>query len=105
MAGSNAEDLTAELKRAACAAVEARRGELLEISREIHAHPELAFQERRAAALLSDRLERAGLAVERGAYGLETAFAAEFGSAGGRAWRCWPSTTPSRAWAMPAGTT
>jgi amidohydrolase len=79
MAGSNAEDL----KRAACAAVDARRAELLEISREIHAHPELAFQERRAAALLCDHLERAGLAVERGAYGLETAFAADFGAAGG----------------------
>ncbi len=71
-----------ELKEAACAAVDALRSELVLISREIHAHPELAFQERRAAALLADRLERAGLAVERGAFGLETAFAAELGPKG-----------------------
>ena len=52
----------------------------LRLSREIHAHPELAFEERRAAALLIAALREGGLRVEPGAYGLETAFAAEFGS-------------------------
>src|SRR5205814_867509 len=45
-------------------------------------HPELLFEERFAAELLCDMLERAGLEVERGAYGLETAFAARAGSDG-----------------------
>ncbi len=70
----------AELKRAACAAVDGLRDELLRLSHGIHARPELAFEEREAAALLGESMRRAGLEVEAGAYGLETAFAAEFGS-------------------------
>ena len=69
-----------ELKREVCDAIEASRDALLRLSHEIHAHPELAFEERRAAALLIAALRDAGLSVEPGAYGLETAFAAEFGS-------------------------
>jgi len=74
---------TAKLKRDACDAVDAMRDELLELSHTIHANPELAFEEHRAAALLSDAIERAGLEVERSAYGLETAFCSDFGGAGG----------------------
>src|SRR5947209_18680196 len=55
---------------------------LLDASHRIHEHPELLFEERFAAELLCDLLEGAGLEVERGAYGLETAFAARAGSAG-----------------------
>jgi amidohydrolase len=47
-----------------------------DISREIHANPELCYQEHRAAKLLSDALERAGLRVERRLYGIDTAFRA-----------------------------
>jgi amidohydrolase len=72
-----------ELKQSACATVDALREPLLAISHEIHAHPELAFEEFRASRLLCDALEKAGLAVERGAFGLETAFAVEFGPPGG----------------------
>jgi amidohydrolase len=68
------------LKREACDTIEALRAELLRVSRAIHAKPELAFDEHAAAALLCDTLEKAGLVVERGAYGLETAFAADFGA-------------------------
>ena len=68
------------LKQEVCDSVEAARESLLRISREIHAHPELAFEEHRAAALLIAALREAGLRVEPGAYGLETAFASEFGS-------------------------
>jgi amidohydrolase len=71
---------TAKLKRAARDAIDAMRDELLGLSHSIHANPELAFEEHQAAALLSDAIERAGLAVERGAYGLETAFCSNFGS-------------------------
>jgi amidohydrolase len=71
-----------ELKRRACDAVDALRGELVAISHEIHANPELAFEEHAAAALLVEALRKAGLDVEAGAYGLETAFRAEFGAPG-----------------------
>ncbi len=70
------------LKKAVCAAVDATRDELVRISREIHACPELAFEEHHAAGLLRDALAKAGLDPESGAYGLETAFAADFGPRG-----------------------
>ncbi len=69
-----------QLKGEVCEAVEGMRDALLALSHAIHAKPELAFQERHAAALLTDALRDAGLEVESGAYGLETAFAAEFGA-------------------------
>ena len=71
------------LKRDACSAVDAMREQLLELSHAIHANPELAFEEHAAAALLSDAIEAAGVAVDRGAFGLTTAFSAEFGPAEG----------------------
>ena len=71
------------LKKEACAMVDRLRDDLLRVSHAIHAKPELAFEEHEAAALLVDTLRTAGLEVEAGAYGLETAFAAEFGSEGG----------------------
>jgi metal-dependent amidase/aminoacylase/carboxypeptidase family protein len=61
------------------AAVAAARDDLIEISLDIHAHPELAMEEKRASALLAERLEARGFAVERGAFGLETAFRARWG--------------------------
>ncbi len=72
------------LKQAVCESIDARSDELVRVSREIHAHPELAFEEVRAARLLCDTAGAAGLEVERGAYGLDTAFAADFGAAGPR---------------------
>ncbi len=73
---------TDELKRAVCEAVDARSPELIRVSREIHARPELAFEEVEAAALLCETAGAAGLEVERGAYGLKTAFASDFGADG-----------------------
>ena len=70
---------TADLKRAVSNAVDAMRTELIGISRSIHAEPELAFQEEKAAARLTEAVERHNLAVTRGAYGLSTAFESEFG--------------------------
>jgi amidohydrolase len=66
-------------KDAAQAAVIAARDDLIDISLDIHAHPELAMEERRASGLLADRLEARGFAVERGAFGIETAFRARWG--------------------------
>jgi amidohydrolase len=68
-----------KLKDDVCAAVDAMRDDLLALSHAIHADPELAFEEHRAAARLTDVIAKAGLDVVRGAYGLETAFAADFG--------------------------
>ncbi len=67
------------LKQRVCEAVDALSETLLHVSHEIHANPELSFEEHDACALLVSTLEQAGLAVEPGAYGLETAFAANFG--------------------------
>ena len=53
--------------------------ELSALSRRIHAHPELCFEERQAAAWLGECLERLGAQVERGVGGLETAFRARIG--------------------------
>jgi amidohydrolase len=62
------------------AAVDVKREELIAISRDIHAHPELNYEERHAAAALADALERWGFKVERGVGGVETAFRASAGS-------------------------
>ena len=55
---------------------------LIQLSHEISADPELAYNEHRAAARCADMLESHGFDVERGAYGQPTAFAARGGSAG-----------------------
>lgn len=58
------------------------RDELLALSREIHADPELAYQERRAVERIAALLERHGHRVERKLGGLETAFRARVGPPG-----------------------
>ena len=47
------------------AAVEAHRSELLELRRDLHAHPELSWHEQRTTDVVAARLEAAGLAVRR----------------------------------------
>jgi amidohydrolase len=66
------------LKTALQAAVDRLAPDLEALSLRIHAHPEIAFQERQAAAWLSDRLEQGGFTVERGVAGLETAFVGRY---------------------------
>jgi amidohydrolase len=57
---------------------------LIETSRQIHANPELGFEEHAAHDLLCDVLDCAGLTASRGAYGVPTAFEAVAGSGGPR---------------------
>ena len=47
-------------------ALQARAGEFISLRRDIHRHPELAFEEHRTSALVADKLEAWGYAVERG---------------------------------------
>jgi amidohydrolase len=56
---------------------------LRDVSARIHAHPELRFEEHRAAAWLSEAVESAGVPVERGVGGLPTAFRARIGGGSG----------------------
>jgi amidohydrolase len=55
-------------------AVDVLRQELVDISLDIHAHPELNYQEYHAAQVLADALEQHGFEVERGVGGVATAF-------------------------------
>jgi amidohydrolase len=71
-----------ELKKEVCAAVDRLGSELLAVSHEIHAHPELAFEEVRAARVLGDTARGHGLDPVVGVYGLATAIEARFGAAG-----------------------
>ena len=66
-------------KERAKAAVDGVAGELIRISREIHAHPELAFKEHHAAAQLVPFLKANGFEMKTGVYGMETAFRGEWG--------------------------
>ena len=74
--------MTAALKQLVVNRIDAIAPSLLDVSHAIHAHPELAFNERHASALLCDALTAAGLPVRRAAYGLETAFESEFAGSG-----------------------
>lgn len=68
----------ADLKQAVAAEIDALAPRLIAMSDDIHAHPEIRFEERYAAKLLSDALEAGGLAVDRGTAGMETAFRGKF---------------------------
>lgn len=57
---------------------------LREVSIKIHDHPELRFEEHRAAGWIADAVTSEGIAVERGTGGLATSFRARAGSSGPR---------------------
>ena len=59
--------------------------DLVGLSRDIHAHPELAYQERHALGAMNAFLERHGHRVERGIGGLDTAFRTRVGPKDGPA--------------------
>jgi amidohydrolase len=59
---------------------EKARERLLDVSHRIHAHPETAFEEEKAAGWLADELDAAGFRVERGICEIPTAFVARAGS-------------------------
>jgi amidohydrolase len=69
-----------DLKKRAVDEIEAHRDQLIELSLRIHANPETAFREAKAAGWLRDYLEAEGFAVERGICQIDTAFRASYGS-------------------------
>ena len=69
-----------ERRRRATATIEEASEALREISLDIHGHPETAFEEEHAHAALTDFLEARGFEINRGAYGMDTAFRAIVGS-------------------------
>jgi amidohydrolase len=71
-----------EMKARLAAAVEAHRDEIVELSRRIHANPEVAFEEQQAAAWVAEAIARHGYAVEHPAGRLPTAVRGVLG--GGR---------------------
>lgn len=60
--------------------LESRREALIALSHRIHAHPEIGFEEERAAGWLCEDLADLGFAVTRGVGDLPTAFVARAGS-------------------------
>jgi len=73
---------TAALKQAVCDRVDELADRLLDASHQIHAHPELNYEEHFAHELLTGFLEREGVAPVRHAYDLETAFDSTAGTTG-----------------------
>ncbi len=71
-----------EMKVAVCAEVDRLADQLLHASHEIHAHPELNFEEHFAHDLLVDQLRTSGLETTEHAYGIDTAFEASVGEEG-----------------------
>jgi amidohydrolase len=68
-----------EAKQQVIAEVDALREGLVGLARRLFAHPEVGFQEEQASAWLCQYLEGHGFQVERGIYGLDTAFRAAYG--------------------------
>jgi amidohydrolase len=64
------------VKDAITQAVDRLGNDLEQLSRRIHDHPELAYQEVKAAGWLCDFLDAQGFKVERGVAGVDTAFRA-----------------------------
>jgi amidohydrolase len=71
-----------EAKGRLCDEVDKRADVLVDVSHQIHDHPELGYEEQFAHDLLTSVLEGEALELERGAFGLPTAFAARAGSTG-----------------------
>lgn len=69
----------AELKRVVVAEIDRLAPLLIEMSRDIHAHPELNYEETHAHDVLSDALGSGFSAVTRSAFGVDTAFHATAG--------------------------
>ena len=73
------EELLARVEQA----VEAAAADLLDLSHDLHAHPEEGYEEHRSARAVADLLARHGIEAQVGAHGLQTALRATTGSGDG----------------------
>jgi amidohydrolase len=74
----------AAARQAAIEAIDAAATDLIELSKFIHDHPEIAMEEVQASAACAEFLSERGFAVERGVGDIPTAFRAEAGGTGPR---------------------
>lgn len=81
MAERRSEATVSELKATVRERVAVLEPQIIGVSRDLHAHPELAYGEQHAHDTLTAALEAAGFSVTRSACGLATAFTAHFGPA------------------------
>ena len=72
-----------ELSNRSNSAIESSKQALFDLSKDVHAHPELNYEEYYSSDALAGFLESNGLAVERGIGGVETAFRAIISGGGG----------------------
>ncbi|TGD86060.1 M20 family peptidase [Mycolicibacterium sp. CH28] len=72
--------MTATLEHAVRSAVDRVTDRILALSRDLHAHPEIAWEEVRSCARVAGELADAGFAVEEEFVGLPTAFLARCGT-------------------------
>ena len=72
--------MTPELSAAATTATDAAHQRLIRLSHELHAHPELGFEEERACGWVGEALAEGGFTVETGVAALPTALRARSGS-------------------------
>ena len=77
--GVSAQKMTSN-KKAIIASVEKHEKALIEISDNIWALAETAFEETQSSKILADYAEKQGFTVERGVAGMPTAFVATYGS-------------------------
>ena len=68
-----------QLKALVITEIDRHSRELYDLGKKIHANPELGFHEQKASGWLTDFLAENGFKIERGIYGLETAFRATYG--------------------------
>ncbi|CAG8469478.1 4197_t:CDS:2 [Cetraspora pellucida] len=78
------DELTPKFADIALKAIEDISDELHEISIKIHENPEVAYEEKYAHKLLVNYMQEKGFKVTPSAFGLETAFVAEFQSEAGK---------------------
>lgn len=76
------EEYKEEYKIRAFQLVDEHSNKLLAASHSIHSNPELCYKEEHACQVLCDLISEAGLKVKKGAYGVDTAFAATAGKSG-----------------------
>ena len=72
------------LKEKVCQEIDSYAQRAKELSLKIHEHPEVSYEEKQAAAWLSEELAVEGFEVEKGTGGLETAFAGTFTNSSAR---------------------